>query len=50
MHALKQLTRRMRVNLVYDPEKSTLNNKNLPGREAAMSGIQQELQITEPLL
>ena len=25
MHALKQLTRRMRVNLVYDPEKSTLN-------------------------
>jgi hypothetical protein len=39
MHALKQLTRRMRVNLVYDPEKSTVLHKNSPAREAAMSGV-----------
>jgi hypothetical protein len=55
MNSLRQLTKRMRVNLVYDPSKSTsvassaaISGKKTPAREAAMSGVSFEEPLMPP--
>jgi hypothetical protein len=47
MMALRQLTRRLRVNLIYDPTKSTLKKEaGIP----KMENEQSMLPLTEPLI